>query len=470
MAEAARSNPTLQAAREAARAGHEGISTALSEWFPTISAEAVGSGGVERANRVERTRSSSSSAQADFPDNLSEESRNLASFILDSARAFFPDLPETTTTRSNRQSLDLTYSHNLYRSGGSTARLRQATRAVRGSHARVEDIEQSVFLSVATVYLDVVRAMRVVALRRESLAFFEQRVSETEALFRVQDRTEADVAQARAEREAAVADVAAARADLEVQRSLFLSRVGVAPRDLLAVGEPSNLPESLDAARERAEADRPTVRAAQHAAGAARHAVELARSAFGPSVDLRAQAGIGRDWMGSSLGSSRTVTNQAAVLLSLRMPLYQAGGAKARLRQAQRRLAQSWEELTAARREAAQRTTAAWRRLEAARQRRAALAVAVEASQTALDGIRRESQIGERTVREILDAERVLIGQRVRELTARRDSVVEAYRLLDAVGALTARRLGIDDVPDLAGEARETARGAWLPLWGGGGR
>ncbi len=459
MTAAARSNPTLQTVREAARAGHEGVSMALSEWLPTISVEGAGSGGLEHS------RSSSNAPSLFAP--LAPLARRLgAADIASDLEA--PPGSQSATTRSNRQSLDLTYSHNLYRSGGSTARLDQAKHAVRHSHARVEDVEQSVFLGVAIVYLDVLRAAWVVALREGSLAFFEQRVSETEALFRVKDRTEADVAQARAEREAAVADVEAARADLEVQISLFASRVGIPPHDLRVVGEPSNLPASLDAARERAEADRPAVRMARHAVSAAQYGVKLARSTFGPSVDLRAQAGIGREWMGRPNSSSTTVTRQGVVLLSMRMPLYQAGSAKARLREMQGRLAQSWEELTVARREASHRTTAAWRRLEAARQRRAALAVAVKASQIALAGIRREAQIDARTVREVLDAERILTGQRIQELTAYRDSIVEAYRLLDAVGALTARRLGIKGVPDLVSEARETARAAWLPLWAGG--
>lgn len=469
MTAAARSNPTLQTVREAARAGHEGVSMALSEWLPTISVEGAGSGGLEHS----RSSSNAPSFLAPFAPFVREvaefapdENAPTLNVIANNLEA--PPGSQSATTRSNRQSLDLTYNHNLYRSGGSTARLHQAKHVVSHSHARVEDVEQSVFLGVAIVYLDVLRAAWVVALREGSLAFFEQRVSETEALFRVKDRTEADVAQARAEREAAVADVEAARADLEVQISLFASRVGIPPHDLRVVGEPSNLPASLDAARERAEADRPAVRMARHAVSAAQYGVKLARSTFGPSVDLRAQAGIGREWMGRPNSSSTTVTRQGVVLLSMRMPLYQAGSAKARLREMQGRLAQSWEELTVARREASHRTTAAWRRLEAARQRRAALAVAVKASQIALAGIRREAQIDARTVREVLDAERILTGQRIQELTAYRDSIVEAYRLLDAVGALTARRLGIKGVPDLVSEARETARAAWLPLWAGG--
>ena len=149
------------------------------------------------------------------------------------------------------------------------------------------------------------------------------------------------------------------------------------------------------------------------------------------------------------------------------VPLYQAGTGGARLRQARHRLAQFRDRRLAAQREALQRATSAWRNLNAARQRRAALRTAIEAAQVALTGIQREAAIGERTTREVLDAERNLVSYRVRELSAERDAVVEAYALLEATGALTARGLGIADLPDLDREAREARRKlepGWLPL------
>ena len=80
---------------------------------------------------------------------------------------------------------------------------------------------------------------------------------------------------------------------------------------------------------------------------------------------------------------------------------------------------------------------------------------------------RREAEIGERTVREVLDAERSLVSYQVRALDAERDAVVEAYTLLEAVGLLTARALGIEGLADLDREAEEARRNlapGWLSL------
>ena len=70
-------------------------------------------------------------------------------------------------------------------------------------------------------------------------------------------------------------------------------------------------------------------------------------------------------------------------------------------------------------------------------------------------------------MREVLDAERILVSYQVRALDAERDAVVEACTLLEVVGALTARALGIEGLADLDREAEEARRNlapGWLSL------
>ena len=420
-AEAVRTNPDLRAAREAARSAHEGVPLARSVWMPTVRAELLAS----------RTRIGSS---LDFT-------------------GFFSGMPTSSPLVTDQRIMKLAATQNLYHGGRNSALIRRADQEVRQAHAVVEDAEQIVLLRVATAYLDVLRAERTVELRQASLAAFEARVRETEAQFEVGDRTAADVAQALAERDVAVSDVAAAQADLETQRSLFAMLVGAEPRDLAAPGEPGGLPGTLEAAVRRAEDERPAVRAADHAVRAADHAVRAVSGELGPRVDLQGTVmrTLGQAQL-AFLPNSTDVTVTALVT----MPIYQAGSVGARLRQAYRAQGRFRNEQTSAKREAAQRATAAWLGLRSARARLAALRTAVEASRTALDGIRREADIGERTTREVLDAERNLVSRQVAALGAERDAVVGAYRLLEAVGGLTARGLGIAGGPDLEQEARDT--------------
>ena len=457
-AEAVRSNPQVRAARDAARIRHEDVPLAFSAFLPSLQANASAS----------RTRIGTTTTQAGFDDaslpvtlgpefaeglnQLFPETEIGPDTPVGSARIPLP-VSGTGSDSSDQQSLELVYTQNLYRSGRDEAALRQAEDGVRQSHAGIEDTEQNVLLRVATAYLDVLRAERTVELRKASLTAFEARARETRAQFRVGDRTAADVAQAEAEQVVAAADVVSAQAALEVQRALFLALVGMPAEDLEAAGEPAGLPETLDVARHAAQARRPAVRAAMHAEMAAAHAVRVAKGELGPRVDLRATLTrtVGH-------GTSRLNSTDRSIGVQLGMPLYQAGRGGARLRQARHRREQLRDRRLAAQREALQRATSAWLNLNAARQRQAALETAIMAARVALDGIRREAAIGERTTREVLDAERNLVSYQVRVLSAERDAVVEAYALLEATGALTARRLGIGDLPDLDREARETSR------------
>ena len=451
-AEAVRSNPQVRAAREAARIRHEDVPLAFSAFLPSLQANASAS----------RTRVGTTTTQTgsfDFiPLTVTSDSESAKiTGVPPGARVGSTQIPVPTSgtgsDSSDQQSLELVYTHNLFRSGRDEAALRQAEDAVRQSHASIEDTEQNVLLRVATAYLDVLRAERTVGLRKASLTAFEARARETRAQFRVGDRTAADVAQAEAEQVVAAADVVSAEAALEVQRALFLALVGMPAEDLEAAGEPAGLPETLDAARHTAQTRRPAVRAAMHAELAAAHAVRVAKGELGPRVDLRATLTrtVGH-------GTSRLNSTDRSVGVQLGMPLYQAGRGGARLRQARHRREQFRDRRLAAQREASQRATSAWLNLNAARQRRTALETAIVAARVALDGIQREAAIGERTTREVLDAERNLVSYQVRVLSAERDAVVEAYALLEATGALTARRLGIGGLPDLDREARETRR------------
>ncbi len=453
MAEAVRSNPTVLAALQAARSRHEGAPLARSAWRPTVEANVSGSFTRIGSDPVTRTN------WTEIP--VYDDDGGLVGRT--------PTLPLPVPGRAasdgrDRQTVELVLTQNLYRGGGRRAVLRQAEEGVRLGHADVEAAEQRVLLQTAAAYLDVLRAERFVALREASLAAFEAHARDTRAQYEVGDRTRADVAQADAEREVAAAEAGAAAADLEVRRARFETVVGLPPRDLVPAGEPGGLPGSLDAARQAAESGRPAVRAALHAERAASHAVRAEKGGLLPRVDLS-----GSITRSVGHGSAGLYSTDSTVGVRLTMPLYQAGSGSARLRRARHAHAQLRDERYAAQREAVQRATSAWRNLHSARQRHTALTAAVEASRVALAGIRREAEIGERTVREVLDAERSLVSYQVRALDAERDAVVEAYTLLEAVGMLTARALGIEGLADLDREAEEARRSlapGWLSLRG----
>ena len=90
-------------------------------------------------------------------------------------------------------------------------------------------------------------------------------------------------------------------------------------------------------------------------------------------------------------------------------------------------------------------TTAVWSRLTAARAQLKSDTVQVEANQVALEGVREEEKVGQRTLLDVLNAEQELLDAQVQLAVTKRDLVVAAYTLLSSIGRLTAENLAVSD-------------------------
>jgi len=61
----------------------------------------------------------------------------------------------------------------------------------------------------------------------------------------------------------------------------------------------------------------------------------------------------------------------------------------------------------------------------------------------ALNGVRDEAQVGQRTTLDVLNAQQALVNAPVSLVTAQRERVVASYALLAAVGRLSPQVLGL---------------------------
>ena len=84
-----------------------------------------------------------------------------------------------------------------------------------------------------------------------------------------------------------------------------------------------------------------------------------------------------------------------------------------------------------------------WGQLEAARAQIQAAQAQIEAAETALNGVREEARVGQRTTLDVLNAQQELLNARVNLITAQRDRVVASYavRAGDRAGSVR-RHLG----------------------------
>lgn len=327
----------------------------------------------------------------------------------------------------------------IFRGFRSLSQVRVAEANVRAGRETLRNTEQAVLLQAATAYVDVVRDQAVVRLRENNVNVLSNQLKATQDQFAVGEVTRTDVAQSEARRAGAVADLEVARANLKNSRAVYERVVGSAPGQLRDAGEPSRLmPKSLSEATSVAQRENPLIVNALYLEQASRYQIDLIRGELLPTVSLNASYTRAFD-------TARTIDQSDARTIStnLTVPIYTGGEVEARVRQAKHNHVSRIQQIEQVRTEQLALVVSAWARYNAAKAQMQSTASQVRANQTALTGVREEYRVGQRTLLDVLNAEQELLNSQVLEVTARRDSVVQAYTLLQSIGRLSPAELGL---------------------------
>ncbi|KAF0113625.1 MAG: outer membrane channel protein [Rhodospirillaceae bacterium] len=325
----------------------------------------------------------------------------------------------------------ITVQQPLYRGGRTVAQEEQAEAKIRSDWQKLVRTEQDVLLAAATAYLNLWRDEAVLVLNTHNEQVLQRQAQATRERFAV--------------------------GALESSRATYAKVTGQTPESLALPQPLAGLPTTRKDAVALARNDSPAVASAVHTADAATSGIRLVRGGLWPEVSTGAT--LGRTWASGSV-SSHTETAQLA--LSLNVPLYRQGLVDSRLRAAKHTAGQNVHEVENARRLAVASAVQAWEGLESAKAQIRANAVRIAASTTALEGVERESQVGSRTVLDVLDAEQELLDARVALTRAERDERVSAFKLLAAVGRMTARAMNLPLSPYDPETHYNAVRGQWF--------
>ncbi len=392
------SNPTLSAARAQLRATNEGVPQALSNWRPLV--EVQGSGGKAYDDNIRPTGDS--------------EGRSPAG-------------------------AELVVTQPLYRGGRTVAGTERAANEVLAERARLESTEQDVLLSAVTAYADVWRDQSVLTLNVNNEQVLARQLEATQDRFDVGELTRTDVAQSESRLSSATADRIGAEGNLSSSRATFENVIGVYPQSLDQPSLPGDLPRTQDEVIGAAENNNPGVRATSYDERAALRSVREVEGELLPSVNLQGSVGYQHE------RASRTSEGTSAeVLAVVSVPLYQQGSVSSRVRESKQVASQRRLQVREALRQAREDAISAWESLLTARAQISALEQSVRANEIALEGVRQENAVGARTVLDVLDAEQELLDAQVSLVSAQRDEIVATYRVLSAIGRMTAGDLGLD--------------------------
>jgi outer membrane protein len=356
-----------------------------------------------------------------------------------------PNPGSSSTTEP--KSYGVTLVQPIFRGFQVTNAVNAAEATVRAGREQLRLVEQNVLLDAVSAYGDVVRDQAIVRHREDNLRFLTQELKAAQDRFSVGEVTKTDVAQAQARKAGGQADLDLARANLKSSRAVYEQVVGSPPQGLR---EPNPnirlLPSNLEEAIAIGTRENPQVVGALYIEQASRFQVDQVRGELLPDIQLEATYDKSFDNSGGTGFGTIDSVETTAVVGRLNVPLYANGGeVYARVRQAKHTHVSRLQEIEQARALAQSQVAQAWSQRQGFKARLQSDKATIQANNTALQGVREEEKVGQRTLLDVLDAQGELLLSQIQLEVTKRDLLVASYSVIAAIGRLNVAEVGAAD-------------------------
>lgn len=417
-------NPDLAAERAGLRAMDEEVSQARAKWRPSLNAVA----GYE----------------------LSSESEKTGGAHYDS--------------RSRNWSAELVARQPLFTGGRNGAARSIADARVQVARARLRGKEQYILLEAAAAFATVVRNEAILDLMRGDIALLQDLLKETSERHDTGKATDSDVDQVRASLEAARAQCIARQAALLNSWRSYEQVVGEPPVIVSPAGDAANVSPCVDARGERrksalampeklpsvpsalseveeaAQGDLPQLDEARAQETVSRGDVSAAYAELLPQAGLTASIETGGEYV-----DPQSLSREATVSATLRIPLFNTGAEWSEIRAARERANRARLEITSAQRRAMRDASTAWYDLVSVRAVRTVNKVQAQTVLRAFEGLRKEMADPKlhRSVTDLLGLRQFYLATQIALMDSNRDEAIAVFRLLAATGKLNAQELNL---------------------------
>jgi outer membrane protein len=405
-------NPQLNAQRAQVRATDENVPTALAGYRPRASITA--NAGTQSLSTTIREIGSTTPSGA--------------------AASYF-----TQSGVNAPHGVGATVTQNVLNGFQTANRTRQAEAQVLAARETLRNIEQTVLLNAATAYMNLLRDAGILELQRSNVEVLQEQLRQSRQRLEQGNVTQTDVSQSEARLAVGRTQLFAAEAAYETSKAAFRQVIGLEPGRLLPAAPVDRFsPHTLQAAVASGIANNPNVTTAQFNVDAALLQVKVAEGALYPSVNV-----VGQVQKNYEVALNTLQSFTASVAGQFSMPIYQGGAEYAAIRQAKETHGQRQLDLNVARDLARVTVVQAWSLLEAAKNSIESTRGQVKSAEAALNGVREEARLGQRTTLDVLNAQQELVSARIALVQAQRDRLVNSYGLLASVGRLSPLVLGL---------------------------
>lgn len=334
----------------------------------------------------------------------------------------------------------LSYNQTIFDNFQTEAQIEAARAGAEAAEYQLRNTEQNVLLQVVQAYMAVLSGRELLALRQENINFFSAQLQSAQDRLDVGEGTRIDVAQAQARLAQGQAAYQAAVGSLETSQATFQRLTGLRPQGLSTTHGYGNLiPMSLEAAISEAEVGHPAILLAKAGIRAAQAGSDAASAAFGPTASVSGQ--VGTRWSGPSGSPSDGIS--ASMGFQVTIPIYAGGALGSGVRQANLQQIRSEVDAMSAYDQIREAVISAWSGIQSANAQISAAQAAVSSSNTVLQGVIQERDLGTRTTLDVLNSQADLTSSREALINASNSRVIATFSLLNAMGRLTAQDLSL---------------------------
>jgi TolC family type I secretion outer membrane protein len=332
----------------------------------------------------------------------------------------------------------------LFNGGGSVAGLQAAKLAYLAAKSQLEVDEQEILSKAIDSYLTYIQAQENYDVADKSVKAFLKQYEATQQKYKLGESTKTEVAQAKAALAQAKSGKAVAFARLQAQKADFKRNIGVEPVNVKLPSIPGNLPNNFDTLLSQSKTTHPYINAAKYNVEASKYSTYKSKSQLLPSADLglsvNNSANKYKTKGSSSIRHKDSVSKGGAI--TIHIPILAKGGAEySQIREQKSKARSAALSLESVIDAIVTECISTWENHIAAKEKINLVKDQIDAASLALEGIKQEEALGNRTVLDVLNAQNELYKAQISSIEAKKDHILIAYKLQSLLGNLTAQAM-----------------------------
>ena len=342
---------------------------------------------------------------------------------------------ETTTST-------ISLSKNIFDGGEAYEKISIAKENIKLEQYNLNIIEQKIILNSIRAYLDVYSNQSVVSLRKKSLDRFKENVDATELKLQAGTVTPTTLAEAQSKLAKAQYDLILSEGNLEKAISKFksITKFKVVPNKFSLPNSNFTPPDTKNKTVKIALENNLDIIVAKLKKNIAEKNVALKESDNRPTLNLEF---FGKD-SESSLNTSSTDYQSYGVNLTFKTPLFYNSSSKASIKKLDNLSRASSVELSEKQRQVELSAISSYQNYKSAIAKTKASESEKKSSLLALNGIKKESEFGIRTILDVLDAEVDFLNASSNLIQSQADEIFSVYQIKSILGSLSIKDINND--------------------------